>query len=112
MYSLRVGAFAFAVRSALLKPSLRWNNVAGLSSTPFINDQPITLTNYSHNDEVEVDNQGDYLPQNTFSSKISIKPGTVYFVSTPIGNLDDISVRAMKVQQHIFSFSFYFCIGC
>lgn len=102
MHSLRVGAFAFALRSVVFKPT-RWVNVATFSTTSFTEGSSPSI---SH-DFSDIDKDSNYSLH--FDSKTTIKPGTVYFVSTPIGNLDDISVRAMKViiQTLIISFVIY-----
>jgi hypothetical protein len=93
MHPFRVGALAFVFRSSLFRP-VKWNNGNLLQLNRFVHvENPENPTLDKHDND---DDSSQLL--NSYDTKTSIKPGTVYFVSTPIGNLDDISVRAMKVM--------------
>jgi hypothetical protein len=97
MHPFRVGALAFVFRSSLFRP-VKWNNGNLLQLHRFVHSASVVEkpTLDKHDDDELLDDDSSQL-LNSYDTKTSIKPGTVYFVSTPIGNLDDISVRAMKV---------------
>ena len=73
-----------------------------VSFSPFSSDSSQDRRR-NENDVGDIEDSEDYFGDFAVSAESSstVARGTVYFVSTPLGNLDDITVRALKVLQAV-----------